>query len=98
MSNLIRQVAITTDGKLVLAGLFRVYETEGLALDIILSACQQNNAVPSWIDLYIEMISAGMKHTRILSKLEEAICDSYGKEWSDLVISRLDQMFKKEKK
>lgn len=98
MSDLIKQVSITTDGKPVISGLFRVYETEGIPLETLFISCQNQGLVPSWIDLYKEMRSAGMKHNRIISKLEEAIVDSFGKEWSDIVISKLESIFSQTKK
>jgi hypothetical protein len=35
-----------------------------------------------------------MEHERIISKLEEAISDSFGKEFSDRVILTLNKIFK----
>lgn len=88
------QTGQTTDGKEVLAGLYKFYETHGLPLDVLFICCMERNAVPDWIELYQSARLAGMGHNRLLSKLEEAISDSFGKEWSDIVISRLDKEFK----
>lgn len=88
------QTGQTTDGKIVLAGLYKFYETHGLPLDVLFDCCMERNTIPDWIDLYQSARLAGMQHDRVLSKLEEAISDSYGKEWSDIVISRLDKEFK----
>jgi hypothetical protein len=93
-SNLLKQVGITADGKLVVSGLFRIAETEGLPLEIILELCLLYNVVPSWIHLYQECLTAGMKHSRIIAKLDSAISDSFGKEFRDEVISTLDLIFK----
>jgi alanyl-tRNA synthetase len=87
-------VGETTDGKIVVSGLFRLFETEGIPLDMIFEYCRQHNMMPSWIDFYQECRSAGMKHERILSKLEEAVADSFGKEFRKEVISKLDMFFK----
>ncbi len=80
--------------KPVYAGVYKLYETHGLPLDIILSSFKDKGWVPDWIDLYLTAISAGMGHARILSKLEESISDSFGKEMADHVISRLKEIFK----
>ena len=94
----LKKVGVTTDGKPVMAGLFRLAETEGLPLDMIFNWCKDHNIIPSWIDTYQECLSAGMKHERILSKLDEAIVDSFGKDFRDVVISTLDKKFKSQEK
>ena len=92
--NILYQTGQTADGKVVLGGLYKFFETHGLPLDVLFICCMERNSVPDWIELYRAARVAGMQHDRILSKLEEAILDSYGKEWADIVISRLDKKFK----
>jgi alanyl-tRNA synthetase len=92
--HLLKQVAVTTDGKKVLSGLYKFYETVGLPLDVLLHCFQEKNALPDWVDFYTSALAAGMEHERILSKLEEAVSDSFGKEFSDHVISTLGKIFK----
>jgi hypothetical protein len=83
----------TTDGKIVVDGVWEMYETHGLPLDIIFSICMEKDWVPSWIDIYLQMKKSGMDHDRILSKLEESISDSFGKEFCMTVISKLELIF-----
>ena len=90
--NYLIQVGITADNKKVIGGVWKTFETHGLPLDIIFTICIQKESVPDWLSLYEEMKFSGMKHERILSKLEEAICDSFGKEFSDVVIFKLNQI------
>ena len=90
----LKQVAVTTDGKQVFAGLYKFYETVGLPLDVLLHCFQEKNTLPDWVDFYTSALAAGMEHDRILSKLEEAISDSFGKEFSDHVILTLGKIFK----
>jgi hypothetical protein len=92
-NDIIFAIGETTDGKVLVAGVFAFYETHGLPLDVILSLCIQKNWMPCWMTLYKDMLKAGMKHDRILSKLEEAISDSFGKAFCDVVIFRLDNIF-----
>ena len=88
------QTGITTDGKMVLDGIWYAFETYGLPLDIIISICKERDAIPDWILLYQQMKKSGMKHDRIISKLEESISDSFfGKEFCNVVVSRLDEIF-----
>lgn len=94
IKSLFKQTGITPTGKPVLAGVFTFYETHGLPLDVIFMCFIEKDWIPDWIDLYQCCKNAGMKHDRILSKLSEAISDSYGKEWESIVISKLDLLFK----
>lgn len=91
--NLLIQVGVTSDGKQVYAGVFSFYETHGIPLDIIFNCAIDQNWIPCWISLYKEAFSSGMKHERIISKLNEAILDSYGIEYRDLVINNLNRIF-----
>lgn len=90
------QSGITSDNKLVFSGVYKLYETIGLPLDIIFSCFRERNWVPDWNDFYLKSLSSGMEHTRIISKLDEAISDSFGKEWADEVISRLNNLYHKD--
>jgi alanyl-tRNA synthetase len=90
----ITQVGETQDGKQVVQGVWTLYETHGLPLDIALSVCQEKGWIPDWIDLYMNMRRSGMDRERTFSKLEEAINDSFGKEFGDVVIKRLSDIFK----
>lgn len=92
--NPIHTIGETTDGKKVVDGIWKTYETHGLPLDILFTLCIRKEYIPDWISLYKQMLHSKMEHSRILAKLEEAINDSFGKEFCDVVISRLDQIFK----
>ena len=92
--NYIYIVGYTTNNEVVVGGLWKTYETYGLPLDVIFDVCIRRNWIPSWIDLYKDMIDSKMEHGRIISKLEEAINDSFGKDYCGAVISRLEKIFK----
>lgn len=94
IKKMLHQTGQTVDDKMVLAGTYKFFETHGLPLDVLFICYMERNAVPDWMELYQSARLAGMQHDRILSKLEEAISDSFGKEWSDIVISRLDKHYK----
>jgi hypothetical protein len=85
-----RSVGQTTDGRTVVAGLAEMYFQEGLPLSIIFDQCQEKRLQPAFILLYNELSGNGMKHDRVIHLLSEAIFDSYGKEYRDEVISRLE--------
>lgn len=86
---LLSVVGKTEDEKVVVAGVYRTYETEGLPLDVILDSLRSRGAVPDWEAFVREAEDAGMGRDRILSMLDPAISDSYGPEFRDRVMSRL---------
>ena len=88
-------VGKTEDGKIVYSGVFKFYETHGLPLDIILEGLRDKSGIPCWVLFHRESLKAGMKHARILSKLDEAISDVYGSEFRDHVIKTLELLHSK---
>jgi len=94
---LLFQTGVTPENESVMGGCFSFYETYGLPLSVIFISFQEKDCIPDWVDFYLAALTAGMEHSRILSKLEEAICDSFGKEICNVVINRLDQSFKERK-
>lgn len=93
ISSMLECVSMTTDGKKVIGGVYSFYETTGLPLDVIFEHLRTKNSVVSWIDFYKDAIKAGMRHTRVLSKLEESICDVWGKAFYDVVEDKLNLIF-----
>ena len=90
----LKQTGQTSDGKRIFSGLYKFYETIGLPLDVLLSCFQEKNTLPDWVDFYTSALAAGMEHDRIISKLEEAVSDSFGKEFADQVIFTLGKIYK----
>lgn len=81
----------TTDGKRVVSGVYRFFETHGLPLDVVLTLLREDNAVPCWLSFHREARTAGMRHERILAKLDEAVCDAYGGAFRDHVVHELER-------
>lgn len=90
---MLTQVGTTKDGRTVVRGVFRLYETEGLPLDVIFDSLLANQALPDWTHFMLEAELAGMKRTRILSMLDVAISDTFGSSFRDVVIQRLSKVF-----
>jgi len=80
------------DGKQVIKGIFSFYETVGLPLDFVIQHIKDNDAIPSWYDFVLEARAAGMKDSRIKSKLEEVILDVYGRKYWVEISKRLELM------
>lgn len=92
-TDLLRQVGATTDGKPTMAGVYRLMETEGIPLEVILMGLREKGFVISWMHFYQEAASAGMEHGRILSRLDPAIVDGgHEPEFRDYVIRALNKL------
>lgn len=87
---MIHRTGTTPEGHPVYGGVFRFYETHGLPLDVVFDLIKQRGGYVDWLDYYLDARKAGMKHERIISKLDETISDSFGPEVRDYVIKRMD--------
>ncbi len=72
-------VGKTTDGKLVVSGLFKIVDTEGLPLDYVLRFLDKHNMVLGWLEFFLEARQHGWPVKTILSKSIGAVHDAYGK-------------------
>jgi len=78
-------VGHTPEGKQVVSGVFRVFDTCGLPLDVVFDLCDENNLIPSWTHFYDDAIKQGWSDKTIFNRLSSTIPDSYGKPyWLEL--------------
>lgn len=80
---MLTQVGVAEDGTKIMTGVFEFNDTHGLPLMIVLDRLRQCNMMPDWIAFYHAAMNAGWKERTVYAKLEEAICDIYGKEFLD---------------
>lgn len=90
-------VGKTTDGKLVISGIYRFHETWGVPLSEIFNFLIRNDCIPSWIDLYKDMRIAKINHQQILFRLKDEIEDSFGSDWFLVVEKQLRFIFESNK-
>ena len=83
---MIIQVAITPEGKAVMDNVYKLCETHGLPLDVILPIMAERNQVPNWINFFQQAQANGMKHSRIIAKLTGPIAEAYGEDFQTKVI------------
>lgn len=86
-----KTVGKTTDNRLVVSGLGRLYFQEGIPLSVLFDSCQSKGLQPSFKHLYDELKENGMNHDRIIHLLNEHVFESYGKYYRDVVIQRLSK-------
>ena len=84
-------VGKTTDGKLVVNGVWKCFETYGLPFDVLFEVFLRKGWVPDWMVLLDQMVKSGIDKGRALSKLSEAISDTFGKAFCDEVVRQLSE-------
>lgn len=85
-------VGKTEEGDRVIAGLGMLYFQEGLPLSVIFDACKNHGVRPSFYHLYYELKENGMTHDRIVHLLNEHVFESYGKEFRNAVLLRIEML------
>lgn len=80
MKKTLRVTGYTVDGKPVMAGIFRIAETHGVPLDVILEQLHQENLCIDWRDYYLSALASGMTASKVLTQIEQACADVYGPE------------------
>lgn len=79
---------------MVMAGVAKLYFEQGLPLGIIFDELKKRDSLPCWLTLYKDLRDNGMTHERIIHLLHEHMHDTYGKEFRDEVIRRLEALSK----
>ena len=85
-----KRVGTTKDGRAVVSGLLRLYETDGLPLAVIFHCYADKGIVPCWMSFWREARVAGWKATTITTRLADAIADTWGADHRDVVMRILD--------
>jgi len=82
---------MTGDNKIVVSGysVFKFMETKGLPLDFMLSHLDKDEYVVDWLEFILTAEQHNWKLKGTLIKIENAMTDVYGSEYSDTVIETL---------
>ena len=81
-----------TKDRTVIGGVFGMFDTHGLPLDMVLDQCKAHGLIPSWMQFYLDATNAGWTHDTIIGRLSEAIADVHGEDFRDEVITRLERI------
>ena len=73
----LRPTGRTTDGAVTVAGVYRIEETLGLPLSVLVEALATARLVPSWDDYRDEAEHAGIPRERVHARVSEALADVY---------------------
>ena len=73
----------TEDGKPVVSGMFKMVDTHGIPLEVVISHLNDNGLMPSWTHFYDRAVKAGWKPDGVIQKLTVAVGDIYGPEFRE---------------
>jgi hypothetical protein len=83
------KVGETQDGRPVFGGVYKITETAGVSLDVVLDCITGAGGVVAW-PLYVDdAVAAGMKRERVLGRVEEATSDVLGHQAGAEIVRRL---------
>lgn len=86
----------SSDGRPVVRGVYRMHETTGTPLDVILEGIRDRGMLPDWQSFVVEAVEAGMSLKRAIAKLEPAVADVFGPAMRDVVVLRLSTGIEKD--
>ncbi len=72
-----------------MSGLFKLYDTHGLPLAVLLDTLHSQGYVVAYGEFVKEGLKSGWKEKTILSRLEEAVVEVHGRVYWDEVHKRL---------
>jgi len=81
----------TTDGNWVVGGVYDFHQSLGLPLEILFFELKSRNLMPDWSDFYKSASLNGMKHSRIIGKLQEEAVGPWGADFVDKVVDVLNE-------
>lgn len=85
---------VTTSGHYVVGGVFSLYDTRGLPLDVVLDTLKERNIVPDWPLFCMDALRAGWKPSTIKTRIADAVADVYGHTYCAEVQKRLNALLK----
>ena len=87
-----KQTGITTDGKTVIGGMFKMYDTLGLPLDVVFELCKENGFVIDWLDFYWDTKEGGWKDKTFYLRIGNALENVYGNVYKNKVFTTLKKL------
>lgn len=86
------QSGITPESRPVMAGVGTLCFTKGVPLEIILTVFQDKGFVVDWVDYIMTALNDGHNPRTIRARIESAVSDVYGKDYTKEVMARVDRV------
>lgn len=82
----------TKDGKLVVGGVYDFHQSLGMPLEILFLELRDRDMMPDWLDFYRLAIYNGMRHSRIIGKIQGEATGVWGTEFVNKVCDTLNEL------
>ena len=73
-----------------MSGVFKLVDTSGVQLDIILHSFNKLGYIVDWVDFYHQAIQAGWTLKTIRDKIKYNLIEVHGQEYTNRVMERLE--------
>lgn len=80
----------TIDGKTIVSGIGKFTDSIGYPLSFLIDDLKEKNMVVDWIDYIEYSIEKKWGLNSTLLKIEESLIDSYGREYSNTVLEKIN--------
>jgi hypothetical protein len=87
------QVGVDLNHKKVVSGLPRILGTLGIPLEDVILLLEKHDLKISWTDFVEEGLAEGWSRKTILGKLNNALFETHGIEYRNVVIQRLEEIY-----
>lgn len=79
------------EGNIAMGGVFKMADTHGMPLVLVVDYLLEQNCVVAWDEYYIDAEKAGWKTETVENRIFEAVGDSYGTPYLEKFKSRLEK-------
>jgi len=69
-------------------------DTKGIPLDFLLSSLKEKDYVIDWIEFVNTSLEHNWKLKGTIIKIEQALIDIYGREYTDIIVRKLKDLYK----
>lgn len=73
MSNKFLEVVEYSENFVIVSGVFHLFETTGIPLDLIIEYLYKKNLIPAWDDFYHEAQDAGVNIKSVIIRIQDSI-------------------------
>jgi hypothetical protein len=80
---------VTSDGSRVISGVFKLVESQGIPLDLLLDHFRKNNLIVDWVDFYNTARTFNWNIRTIMARIEESVTIAYGRDYCSNLMDRL---------
>jgi alanyl-tRNA synthetase len=88
----VRIIGETADGRPLVDGVFSLYDTHGVPLDVLLGHILDRGWMIAWLDFAAEARAAGWKRRRVMVAVEHALRDAGHGALADIVLPRMEKL------